>query len=121
MYLYVYPILTQEVIRMGIKIANEFISKLKIIADHYGYAEQKDQTNEEMAELTVALNKFKRYGKTQRKTRLKAIITELADVYIMINQLTYLLKCEDEVNKEIEYKVDRALRDIDKQKEKAGK
>ena len=106
---------------MGIKITNEFISKLKIIADHYGYTTQKEQTNEEMAELIVALNKFSRYGKTQRKTRLNAIITELADVIIMTNQLTYLLDCKEEVNKEIEYKIDRALREIDKQKEKAGK
>ena len=43
---------------MNIKITKEFTEKLKTIANYYGYATQKDQTNEEMAELTVALNKF---------------------------------------------------------------
>lgn len=106
---------------MNIKITNDFMSKLETIANFYGFAMQKEQTNEEMAELTVALNKFMRYGKTQRKTRLQAIITELADVVIMVNQLAYLLDCKNDVDKEIEYKIDRALRDIEKEKNKSVK
>ena len=87
--------------------------KLIVIADHYKFDNQKEQTIEEMAELMVALNKFKRYGKIQRKTRKKAIITEIADVYIMISQLSYLLDCENDVEKEIEYKINRTLKNIE--------
>lgn len=90
--------------------------KLTLIANHYGYENQKEQTVEEMAELMVALNKFKRYGKLQRKRRIDGIITELADVIIMANQLSILLDCEEEMNNEIEYKINRTLRNIEKEK-----
>lgn len=96
----------------------ELKEKLRTIANHYGYANQKEQTVEEMAELMVALNKFSRYGSFQRERRLNEIITELADVKIMTNQLSYLLDCEDLVDKEIEYKVNRTLRTIEKERTK---
>lgn len=96
----------------------ELKDKLKIIADYYGYSNQKEQTVEEMAELMVALNKFNRYGNFQRERRLNEIITELADVKIMTSQLSYLLDCENLVDKEIEYKINRTLRTIEKEKNK---
>lgn len=96
----------------------ELKEKLKIIANHYGYDNQREQAFEEMAELMVAMNKFRRYGKNQRKTRVKAIMTELADVIIMANQIAYLLKCDEEVEKEIEYKINRTIRNIEKEESK---
>jgi hypothetical protein len=39
----------------------------------------------------------------------------------MVNQLAYLLDCKNDVDKEIEYKIDRALRDIEKEKNKSIK
>lgn len=91
--------------------------KLIKIANYYKYENQKEQTIEEMAELMVALNKFRRYGNIQRQNRLNAITTELADVYIMIMQLTYLLDVEKKVDKEIEYKINREVKRIEKNKE----
>lgn len=58
-------------------------TKLETIAKYYGYDEQCQQVNEEMAELTVALSKYRRYGKIQHDTRLANIVTEIADVTIM--------------------------------------
>lgn len=87
--------------------------KLMRIADHYKFDNQREQAFEEMAELMVSLNKFRRYGKLQRQNRLNAIITELADVQIMIMQLAYLLQVENEVEKEIEYKVNRTIARIE--------
>lgn len=98
-------------------MTKELKEKLIKIANYYKYENQKEQTIEEMAELMVALNKFRRYGNIQRQNRLNAIITELADVYIMIMQLSYLLDVEKEVEKEIEYKINREVKRIEKNKE----
>lgn len=95
-------------------MTKELKEKLITIANHYGYENQREQAFEEMAELMVAMNKLRRYGKIQRETRIKAIMTELADVIIMANQIAYLLKCEKEVEKEIEYKINRTIRNIEK-------
>ena len=92
----------------------KLIDKLKKIADTFGFDEQTKQLNEEMAELTVALNKFRRYGKMQREKRRADVVTEIADVYIMLEQMKYFLDCQDEVDKEIEYKIERTLRRISK-------
>lgn len=98
-------------------MTKELKEKLIKIADYYKYENQKEQTIEEMAELMVALNKFRRYGNIQRQNRLNAITTELADVYIMIMQLMYLLDVEKKVDKEIEYKINREVKRIEKNKE----
>lgn len=87
--------------------------KIMRIANHYKYENQREQAIEEMAELIVALNKFRRYGTIQRQNRLNAITTELADVWIMVMQLSYLLQVENEVEKEIEYKVNRTINKIE--------
>lgn len=96
----------------------ELQSKLEIIANHYKYENQAQQTYEEMAELMVAMNKLRRYGKNQRQTRINGVMTELADVIIMANQIAYLLGCQKEVEKEIEYKINRAIRNIEKEESK---
>ena len=96
----------------------ELLEKLKIIANHYKYDNQAQQAFEEMAELMVAMNKLRRYGKRQHKTRVNAVMTELADVIIMATQIAYLLECDKEVEKEIEYKINRAIRNIEKEANK---
>lgn len=61
--------------------------RLKQIADHYGLDKQLDMLQEECAELIQAVSKYKR-------TRITAIVEEMADVYIMLYQITYLLNKE---------------------------
>lgn len=61
--------------------------RLKQIADHYGLDSQLDMLQEECAELIQAVNKYKR-------TRTTAIVEEMADVFIMLDQIIYLLNKE---------------------------
>lgn len=59
-------------------------SRLNQIADHYGLSAQLDILQEECAELIQAVSKF-------RRTQNSDIVEEIADVYIMLNQVVYLL------------------------------
>lgn len=90
--------------------------KIYIIADHYGYDAQSRQCIEEMAELTQAINKLWRKngnGKTTIKKMeecMDNLIEELADVQIMILQLTYLLgfnSLEEPIVKKLDRQIER--------------
>ena len=105
---------------------NEAIVK---IADTYGYDAQSRQCIEEMAELTVALNKLWRkkqseinYQEEIVKRRYDAIfmkqksetVEEIADVYIMLEQMKYLLNIyEDDIETIINRKILRQLERIE--------
>jgi hypothetical protein len=74
--------------------------KLKIIAEHYGIENQSIQLMEEMAELTIALNKYRRSSKNEHKTIcdsideqfiIEQIMEEICDVEIVLEQIKYLL------------------------------
>ena len=95
------------------------------IAEHYGYESQSRQLIEEIAELTVAINKLWRVERfCDRKNimdvkgfsypEVKGIIEEIADTEIMLSQIKYLLGCNDEVEQEKERKI---LRQLERMKE----
>ena len=84
-------------------------NKIEILAHHYGLESQLDQTTEECGELIAVINKFKRDGDVEH------LIEERADVEIMLDQLKYLLKCEDSIHDIKEYKINRQLKRIDKE------
>lgn len=68
--------------------------KIQYIADHYGYEPQSRQLIEEMAELTVAINKGWRKShplEYSAGSEYEHIIEEMADTVIMIWQIKYLL------------------------------
>ena len=65
--------------------------RLKTIADHYGLDSQLNILQEELAELIQAVSKFRRGDPSH-------IIEEIADVYIMLEQITYLLQKTTNVN-----------------------
>ena len=93
---------------------NEAIKK---IADTYGYDAQSRQLIEEMAELTVAINKMWREGmKTDyfySELKKKDIAEEIADVTIMLEQIKYLLQISDtDIDQIIEQKLNRQLERI---------
>ena len=96
---------------------NEAIKKF---ADTYGYDAQSRQLIEEMAELTVALNKYYRVSNLtpQRvnfaeRIELGNIKEEIADVTIMLEQIKYLLQISDtDINEIIEQKLNRQLERI---------
>lgn len=91
------------------------------IADKLGYEEQSMQLIEEMAELTQAISKYRRYNDTED---LLNLIEELADVNIVLEQVIYLLsrKVKDEINDDIlkffnhnvDYKIDRVKKRIER-------
>ena len=61
--------------------------RIRKIADYYGLDAQLDMLQEECAELIQAVSKYKR-------TRVTNIVEEMADVFIMLDQIIYLLNKE---------------------------
>lgn len=91
-------------------------SKTISIAKRYGFKEQSYQCIEECAELIHALNKYRRLktksvepGDFELTAAQTNIIEEMADVSILIDQLTWLLKADDVVNGMVEYKQNRTI------------
>ncbi len=92
---------------------NEAIKK---IANHYGFAEQSRQLMEEMAELTIALNKYHREQDYPSVECAVNLDEELADVTIMIEQIKYLLRITDSYFEGVvEKKLNRQLERIEKE------
>ena len=65
----------------------------------WGEKAQYDQAIEECAELIVSLQHFAR-GKADKAT----VVNELADVYLMVGQLTYMFG-EDQLSESVEKKI----------------
>lgn len=90
--------------------------KIHRIANYYGADSQLDQTIEEIAELTVAIRKFKRNrcnNITDKVSLLYNLSGEIADVEIILEQLKYLLPfVEEDVEKIKVEKLDRQIKRI---------
>lgn len=87
---------------------------LKNIIKHYGMIKQMEVAAEECSELIQAIMKFVRHDahmstKEEYISYLNAIIEEIADVEIMLEQLKIMFGCEDEVNDQVAYKITRQL------------
>lgn len=101
----------------GEKLAKD----IKLIAEHYGYEPQSRQLIEEMAELTVAINKYYRADKNRTSAReylnlehkLHNITEEIADVEIMLEQVKFLIGCSKEVEQIKSQKVARQIERIE--------
>lgn len=93
-------------------------NSIKTIADTYGYDAQSRQLIEECAELIQAVNKVWRIQQINGRTVSQDIdlsfakehlVEELADVQIMIEQMVYLLDCQNDFNNEKMRKIKRQL------------
>lgn len=82
------------------------MNDIQKIAMHYGFANQCQQTIEEMAELTVAISKLHRDWNEEHYDNL---LEEMADVEIMLDQLKYLSGGRYQVEKIKEYKIQRQM------------
>ena len=102
-----------------IKARSNQTDKARAIADHYGYEHQSRQCVEEMAELTIAFNKFWRDEIPNRNNHglLQDIYEEIADVEVCLAQIKYLLNCHAEVFAMKNYKLNREIERIRKAKE----
>ena len=88
----------------------------------YGIAAQVDMAIEEMSELTKALCK-------ERRTQLVPgkhaeahanVIEEIADVAIMLKQLLVMFDKDGEIQKEVDYKIDRLEQRLQKAHKETG-
>jgi NTP pyrophosphatase (non-canonical NTP hydrolase) len=71
----------------------------------YGNEKQLDMVVEESVELIVSINKLKRNGILREK---KNVLTEIADVYVMLEQLKLIADVSEvELENEIYSKVNR--------------
>lgn len=90
---------------------SEQIENCKIIANHYGKEHQVLIAIEEMSELTKELCKyFRRYDRT------KEITEEMADAFIMLEQLKELFGNSEQVSKVIDYKLNRQLKRMEQER-----
>lgn len=90
--------------------------KVREIAAHYGMDAQKDKTEEECAELIVAIKhmKKKRVLPQDEVAALENLAGEIADVLIMCEQLAYLYGIEEVVKEQIDFKISRQLDRMEK-------
>ena len=77
----------------------KYEAAIRRIADAYGLYNQRDKLVEELSELLVAIT-HDYFGNT---------LEEMADVRIMIDQMTYLYDAKDVVEKLMEKKIKRTL------------
>ena len=81
--------------------------RIKKIADHYGIKRQMHQLAEECSELAVEASHSARKGTTVK------IIEEMADVFIMIEQVIYLAKIDKcDIEDCIDFKLNRQMNRI---------
>lgn len=89
-----------EELKRTIKQEKEKIQKsIRNIAKHFGLEMQKGKTVEECNELIQAI----------KNEDFENTIEEIADVWIMLQQLIYLYGIEDNVNEVIEQKIQRTI------------
>ena len=82
----------------------------------YGTQPQVDVAIEEMSELTKALLKWRRAKGAELTKAREDIIDEIADVRIMCRQMEILFQAEWEVERRIDFKVDRQRKRLDARK-----
>ena len=84
------------------------------IVEHYGVEQQLNIVQEELAELIQAISKYKR---NKTSCNLFNIEEEIADVDIMLKQLTVMLSISPYViNFRIDYKLNRQQQTIKEEK-----
>lgn len=90
-------------------IDKKYLEDLYKIADTQGYEEQSMQLIEEMAELTQAINKHRRYRTNET---LGNLIEEIADVSIVLEQVNYLVGYDIAFDGLVKQKIERTKKRI---------
>lgn len=88
---------------------------------NYGPQPQIDMMIEEMSELTKALLKWRRAKGAELTAARDCIIDELADVRIMARQMEILFQADDEVERRIDFKVQRQSKRLEEWEAKNGR
>lgn len=88
--------------------------RIKVLADYYGVAAQLVKLCEECGELTTAAAKqIAAPNKIMQDALLDNLISELADVYVVSEQIKYLLGIDERVQRVADYKINRQIRRMD--------
>lgn len=90
---------------------------IRQICEFYGPEEQFIVAIEELSELIKALTKAMRSGEEDTEKIMADIITEIADVKIVAEELTMIIGAKKEVDEEIKSKLVRQLCRIRKEEE----
>lgn len=90
---------------------------IRRICEFYGPEEQFIVAIEELSELIKALTKAMRSGEEDTEKIRADIITEIADVKIVAEELTMIIGAKKEVDEEIKSKLVRQLCRIQKEEE----
>lgn len=92
----------------------EVKDKLKRIIEHYGINAQQRQFAEEVFELQEVITKSQEMAWIE-ECDINDIAEEIADCMVMLNQFKEYYNITDEqINKNIEYKVNRQIERIEK-------
>lgn len=84
--------------------------ELVTIARYYGYESQSRQLIEEMAELIQAINKrWREEDEIKQAVATYHVVEEIADVEVCLEQIKWLLDCNDAVEYFKEEKIKRQL------------
>lgn len=86
-------------------------NNLLFIIDTYGTNKQEDKAIEEMSELQKAILKHRENKRAEEK---QAVIDEIADVAVMLEQLKIIYSCHKEVEERMDYKIERQIKRIEK-------
>lgn len=81
------------------------------ILEHHGFENQLFKTVEELSELTTAIVQY--YNKGPGYSRLMGVQDEIADVYIMLEQIRKQFMSDCELKELIEYKLERECSKIE--------
>ena len=84
-------------------------SKLLFLINYYGTLNQKLIAIEEMAELQKAIVKDIRQNS---KENTDAVIEEVADVQVMLEQLKMIFSCRNKISEIMDAKIDRQIKRI---------
>ncbi|MCI1999572.1 MAG: hypothetical protein LKJ75_02475 [Clostridia bacterium] len=97
--------------------------KIKYIADYYGLEAQETQLIEEMAELTQAICKLKKYKNIEGYDKLEDLAEnlceEMADVRLVLKQCIYLFS-DSRVDEIEQAKIERTLSRIENDSRERG-
>ena len=97
--------------------------KLISIAKYFGPAMQETKMQEEAGELITAISKLQQRAliaasgayeedEIEMDRLVRAVITELADIEILKEQLIELYNVREEYEQEVDYKIERTLKRI---------
>ena len=84
------------------------------ILEHHGFENQLFKTVEELSELTTAIVQY--YNKGPGESRLMGVQEEIADVYIMLEQVRKQFMSQCELAELIEHKLERECSRIEGRK-----